>query len=192
MDVNEKEAVLSLAPYFSKDRIIVDAGSNKGDWSDFIIHNVDEAHLFEPNIKLLHYSEIRFCHLKGVKYHQTALLNKEDEADFYCLDNENNGMSTLVYHDDWQEFDVYIKTVYTNKLDNYDIDHIDFLKIDVEGVEDKVLRGCEQLLKEGKIKFIQFEFGHTNIKSLLDFTSQYGYHLYTFDSSFKKINSIKT
>lgn len=43
------------------------------------------------------------------------------------------------------------------------IETIDFLKIDVEGYEHKVLKGFEGMLKRGNIKIIQFEDGYINI-----------------------------
>jgi hypothetical protein len=49
---------------------------------------------------------------------------------------------------------------------------VDYLKIDVEGHEPDVLAGCEKLLREGRIRAIQFEYGRVNIETrflLLDF-----------------------
>ena len=47
------------------------------------------------------------------------------------------------------------------KLDDFanenKIDNIDFLKIDTQGTEDKVLQGASELLKKQKIKVIQLE-----------------------------------
>lgn len=54
---------------------------------------------------------------------------------------------------------------------------IDVLKLDVEGHELAALRGARDLLKNGSIKFIQFEFGGTNIDSrtyLRDFVDLLG------------------
>lgn len=39
------------------------------------------------------------------------------------------------------------------------IREIDFLKIDVEGAEHLVLRGLEGLLRERRVRFVQFEYG---------------------------------
>ncbi len=54
-------------------------------------------------------------------------------------------------------------TVAMNTLDYYcyaaKVDHIDFLKIDVEGSEFSVIQGAERLLQEHKIQYIQFEYG---------------------------------
>lgn len=54
------------------------------------------------------------------------------------------------------------------------IDHIDFIKIDTEGHELSVLRGCEQLIYDHNLKVVQFEFNEMNVMSrsfLRDFYS---------------------
>ncbi|HYF38869.1 MAG TPA: FkbM family methyltransferase, partial [Gemmatimonadales bacterium] len=43
------------------------------------------------------------------------------------------------------------------------IDRVDFLKLDVEGAEHLVLEGLNQHLRQGKVRFIQFEYGRVNI-----------------------------
>lgn len=45
------------------------------------------------------------------------------------------------------------------------IDHIDFLQIDTEGHELAVLQGARRLLKEKKIRIIQFEFNEMHVLS---------------------------
>ena len=63
------------------------------------------------------------------------------------------------------------------------IEHIDFLKIDVEGSEEKVLKGFSKMISRGKIDIIQFEYSMRNILShflLYDFYSllvPYGYKI---------------
>jgi FkbM family methyltransferase len=53
------------------------------------------------------------------------------------------------------------------KLDDYlsheGVDHINYLKVDVEGAEYDVLAGAEQLIRSDSIDFIQFEFGARSI-----------------------------
>ena len=48
---------------------------------------------------------------------------------------------------------------------NNNIDHISFLKMDVEGHEIEVLKGAERMLNDNKIYSMQFEFGGCNIDS---------------------------
>jgi FkbM family methyltransferase len=61
------------------------------------------------------------------------------------------------------------------------IDHIDFLKLDVEGAEHLVLQGLESQLRAKAVRFVQFEYGQMNIFThflLRDFVqlfASYGY-----------------
>lgn len=63
------------------------------------------------------------------------------------------------------------------------IETIDFLKIDTEGHEFKVLQGFDEMLKNGKIVVIQFEYGYANVLTkdlLIDFykyLKPYGYEI---------------
>jgi FkbM family methyltransferase len=43
------------------------------------------------------------------------------------------------------------------------IERVDFLKLDVEGAEHLVLRGLDEQLQNGRIRFVQFEYGRVNI-----------------------------
>jgi len=62
------------------------------------------------------------------------------------------------------------------------------MKVDVEGFEIDVLRGCEQALSEQRVRLIQLEWNSTSIKAVgtdrrpvADLLAQYGYSLYRPD-----------
>ena len=60
-----------------------------------------------------------------------------------------------------------------NFCEQHNISQIDFLKLDVEGNEYQVLEGAKNLLKGNNIKFIQFEFGGTDIDARVFFRDFY-------------------
>lgn len=61
------------------------------------------------------------------------------------------------------------ETVHLETIDSFisssQIEKVDYLKIDAEGHEHSILKGACRSLNEGKIKFIQFEFGEKHIQS---------------------------
>jgi len=71
----------------------------------------------------------------------------------------------------------YKELIHLESLDNFckdkGINHINFLKLDVEGHEYKVLQGAKDLIGKNSIDFIQFEFGGANIDSRTYFQDFY-------------------
>lgn len=183
--VIERKNILDLFPYFNQAHpVVIDAGSNKGDWASVIAANVGELHLFEPNLMLLHYSMVRFCELNNILYNEYALSNHNGSAKFICFTNSNNGLSNIIGNDTFGDLPFKRTIVHTIKLDDYlnniNID-IDFLKIDVEGADLLVLQGAERLLTEKRFKFIQVEkANHINtigqtFDDILNYLNKFGY-----------------
>jgi len=198
---DERKAALTLFPYFSKNPVVFDVGSNKGFWSDILVHNVHKMCLWEPNKRLLTYTMVKYDYLNNVEYHECALSNESKEnADFWYFTNSNNGLSSLIYNQHWVDEGLPMKhgQVFQVSIDDYYKPLrkemiIDFLKIDVEGADFLVLLGAEKLLREKRIKFIQFEnsahlklAGHS-LQDILDYVTQFGYDIYDFDGhTFRK------
>ena len=69
------------------------------------------------------------------------------------------------------------------------IQHIDLLKLDLEGAEYDALTGFEEMIKAGQIRMIQFEYGYINIttkKLLIDFYQFFQKHHYIVGKVFPK------
>ena len=74
-------------------------------------------------------------------------------------------------------------------LKEYKIKEVDFLKIDVEGVEYEAIQGFEEHIEKGAIKMIQFEYGYINIstkKLLIDFYNYFESKGYILGKIFPK------
>jgi FkbM family methyltransferase len=188
----EKKAALTLRPYLSKDPVIFDVGSNKGDWAEILAANAKEIHLFEPNEILLHYSMVRFEYLTNVIYNNIGLFSENKVSDFFYFTNNNNGLSSVFRNQIWVDMGLPMKEkkVHLITLDHYTKESnyvIDFLKIDVEGADYDVLKGAERLLTEKKIRFIQVEHSDHIILSghswddILKYMTSLGYICYDFD-----------
>lgn len=184
----ERKAILNLRPYFSADPIIFDVGSNKGFWSDALVGNVHQMHLFEPNHNLLTYTKVKYDYLKNVFFNECALWDKPGLVkEFYFFTNENNGLSSLFHYPNWDHLPMQFGKVSTETIDNYcsanGIPYIDFLKIDVEGAEWEVLHGAAKMLD--KTKFVQVEYGfhyknnNRTFAQVIEYMSGYNFAPYT-------------
>ncbi len=74
--------------------------------------------------------------------------------------------SDMPRHDDYKviPFEAYLTTLDAFCRERR-IEAIDFLKIDVEGAEHRVLEGARELLEAQKIDCIQFEYGAFSIET---------------------------
>ena len=69
----------------------------------------------------------------------------------------------------------------------FEIEHIDFLKLDTQGFEDRILRGCGDWLTPDRVSIIQSEILFTNIYSgqaqfdvICQILRERGYKLHSF------------
>lgn len=188
----EKQAIIDLFPFMGENPIVFDVGSNKGGFSDVILDEFkDKAtlHLFEPNRKLLSYTEIKYEYKHNVKYHNIGLLNENGAKDFYFFENFNNELSSF-YKDDWVGLPMQKDYVEVREGDfvceKLFVDRIDYLKIDCEGSDFETLLGFEKMLSENKIGLIQIEYSHHwsranyGFADMKQLAEKYGYKIYNY------------
>lgn len=189
---SEKRSVLNCVPYFSLEPIVLDIGSNKGEFAELLIDNVSQIHLFEPNQLLLDYTKVKFCDRSNVVYSNlAAFIYNDQELDFYYFTNENNGLSSVYYNPKWKDLPMQKGKVKSVTIDTYcqknDIKEVDFIKIDVEGAEADVIFGCSDLMCNKKIKYIQIEYSpHYKLNdrkfvNIIDFANRWGYKVFSTD-----------
>ncbi len=151
---------------------IFDVGANTGQYAEVVINTLKkDFHLysFEPQ-------QEAFNQLKNISDasffspHQVAVGSAQGEVEIFY--NREGSVFASMFPASYQNYDISLdksQKVPMITLDNFckkhNISQIDFLKIDVEGYEIEVLKGCQQLIKEKKVKMIQFEFGIASIKA---------------------------
>jgi FkbM family methyltransferase len=187
LNKNGEAAVLRTLAAIQSARTIVDVGANKGDWSLIASDLFPDAtvHAFEIVPETYGRLVATCAERKKIVCHNVGLSDKEETTSvFYSPDD--SGLATCVPNFS-EQFHKYQPRQFEARLStgdrfcaDKDIDTIDFLKIDVEGYEHRVLKGFEGMLKKGGIKIIQFEYGYINVdthfllKDFYDYLSGFG------------------
>ena len=140
-----------------------DVGANKGDWSAYILDNsADTAaslYLYEPGRAAFHIIKNRFKDYGHVHISNAAMGNVIGKLTFY--EQENAGEMSSAFQS-WSKNGSVITEVDTLTIDSeltrLATEHLDYLKIDTEGYDLKVLEGAAGAIKDNRISFIQFEY----------------------------------
>lgn len=163
-----------LKKYLSifKEPVIFDVGANVGNYSNDILKMFPHSKIyaFEPHPqnflkleKLVGESASVFKNALGDKFEQIKLYDYE-ERDGSCHASLYQEVIEDIHHKKSVSHTVDVITVDQFCLEN-NVHSIDLLKIDTEGNELKCLMGARQLLRDGKINAVQFEFNEMNIIS---------------------------
>jgi FkbM family methyltransferase len=167
-------------------RTVFDVGANIGDWAAQARTCFPDAsiHCFEIVPTIAEELRRRIQGDKGIIVNAFGL----GEAARDCIVNFFPDVTTLSSQLEYPHQIPSIKV--TGQLRTGDgylrdtgIHQVDFLKIDVEGVEGTVLEGFGQTIQEHRISIIQFEYGTANIlarfllRDAYDFLVQRGYVL---------------
>jgi FkbM family methyltransferase len=125
-------SIINLVP---EGRLAVDVGAHRGLWSYWFSRRAGAVHSFEPNPHL--YAFLARTRLRNVHPHEVALSDAEGTAELYIPAGGNAGRGSIQIGGISP-----LATVATRQLDSYAFENIGFIKIDVEGHEEAVLRGA--------------------------------------------------
>lgn len=152
---------------------IFDVGANVGNYTLLlkeILGDKGVIHSFEPSHKTFDKLKINVKNQTRIHLHNFGLGISNTNTILYS-DSDESGLASIYKRrldhfkiDMNQSEEIKIKTLDSFCIDQ-NIEHIHFLKLDVEGNELKVFEGASKMLNSGGIDFIQFEFGGCNIDS---------------------------
>lgn len=130
-----------------KGRSAVDAGANKGVYAHFLAKRASRVLAFEPNPKI--FAVLARAKAANVESYPIALSNVSGEAELRLpqmgkggYSNQGGSLSVAKVYERYRTV-----AVATKRLDDYALDDLGFLKIDVEGFEEEVIAGAAETIR---------------------------------------------
>ena len=136
----------------------VDVGGNVGTWARDLCAKFKKVTAFEPVPDNVECFKKNLEKNKNYTLHQCALSNETGEGKLF-IDSRSCGNVGLSEQGVIQgptkdkpiKSDIYSIDIKLKQLDDFELDKIDFMKIDVQGNELKVLQGAEKTLKNNQL-----------------------------------------
>ena len=110
----------------------IDAGANVGMWTRNLMQDFETVHCFEPNPLFIE------CWRKNIPANKNAILHEVGLGETESTANFAQPLDQKLQREPGS---IKIRT-----LDSYELDNIDFIKIDVDGYEDLLLKGAKETL----------------------------------------------
>lgn len=194
--INSHDNGLNLSHDIAKDtplrniRTVFDVGSSYGLMTDLFLKTFPECRIyaFEPYLKAYASFGERYHKNPKVRSFQVALSDEVGKLEMFIQpDSGYNSLNEAVNKPSKemgeQSQQVDVSTIDIFCKENL-IESIDFIKIDTEGLDLRVLKGAQSMLSQRKIKYIFVEctFDRDNIQntqfsSLNDFLEDHGFKL---------------
>lgn len=159
-----KNGEKEIAGLIARDALtFIDVGANVGNWSSLFLDLAPTKNikglLFEPSDDAFKKLENRFNHNQNIKIIQACVADKKGIMKFYEEPEAGEGSSLVKSFSNLKATEKNIRvTTLDSEVNVLNWDYIDFLKIDAEGYDFKVVLGASKLLEDQRIGVVQFEY----------------------------------
>ena len=156
---NKLDAEMAYVSNLLKEkRRFLDIGANIGIYSFHFKNSFKSIDAFEP-LKEISYRLEHFQN-ESLKVHNCALSNKRGEFQISIPLLSGKAIASLASLEK-RDGDCEVRTVKVDKIDNYEFDDVDLIKIDVEGHEEYVIEGAHNVIKTNMpILIVEIEQRH--------------------------------
>lgn len=166
--------------FCSKNKNFIDIGAHSGTYSISLAKSSNHVYAFEPQ-KMTYYSlcgSVALSNIDNITCYNCGLgtLEQCGNQTLKIISNDGGG-STLC---DTNDNVLKQELIEVSTLDNYNLVNIGFIKIDVEGNEENVLKGAVETLKKSNYPPIIFESNNVNV-TLFNFIKNLGYKVLTIN-----------
>lgn len=199
---NEEKELLLLRFWLKSDSIFLDIGANNGLYTYVaqLYTNADNIYTFEPIPELS--SRLKYM-FSDARHFRLAFSDEKSTRSFKIPligghEYQSRGTLNTTYKEKG-ETTTRLIDVTTDTLDSFcsqnRINRLDFIKIDVEGHERKVIEGGSETLKKLRpVLQIEIEQRHhdDNIVHIIDYVKSLGYNCYFLDFLTRQIVSLET
>ena len=128
--------------YVKQRRVCLDIGAHVGTWCHRLVKLFDEVHAFEPVSQMFSILQENVPEAKHYPYG----LGNEVGKKLIRFDETMTGCSKIA--DKPAEKNQSMLEISIKRLDDFNIENVDFIKIDVEGYELDVLKGGEETIEK--------------------------------------------
>jgi FkbM family methyltransferase len=159
-------------------RCIFDVGANVGDWAVMAAARFPRAriHCFEIGDETAATLRARVQSNPAITVNAFGLSNVEGDVRLKCFPGYSTLTSMVDVSHIFESSEALGRVV---RGDDYcsraALEHVDFVKIDVEGAEWMVLQGLERMIREQRVDIIQFEYGTGSIITKFMLRDYYGF-----------------
>jgi len=150
--------------------LCLDIGAHVGIWTKRLSRDFSQVLCFEPLQKHIECHKKNCEYLNNVTLYEYALSDVETDSIMTTKDH-NSGMSSLLELKFKDKETIIVKT---KTLDSFNLPKVDFMKIDVEGYEAKVLSGAKETITKWKPK-IYIEIWKKNVNDISKILDEMGY-----------------
>ena len=179
-----------VEPLLTKDDVVFDVGTNIGTISNWFANRTQHVHGFEPhpdNLRMTN-DQIVLRKTTNITLSQIALGSEPGTLQLHVKSfHGHHSLGDTSATPTVEKIDVEVGTVDRYCTAN-GIERIDFLKIDVEGFEEEVLKGATTMLKNQQVGLVLFELRQTilasigkNGKGIFAPLLEQGYTVFTLD-----------
>jgi len=166
-----------------KDMAVIDVGANLGIVTQYMRDYSKKVYAIEPSS--MHFEALKknkeFNGWDNVEVFNLALSDKDGETKINFL--PNNLTCNSITNDYGQGGEVVKTMAFDTFMEQNGIESVDFVKFDVEGAEDLILRSEGFAKVAPKIKAIEVEFHNAQWMKLVEFMGTLGFSARRYDCS---------